>query len=180
MRGGRQHRRGDRPHPPPERFDEDEREFEGEDEEEERPWFGGRGHHGRHGKHDKQQEHRRPRVQADESQEDQMQIIAGMPVKGSVAKRFGRHHQRFGDDEEFEGPPRHGRRGEQGRHHKKPHGCGGCAIFKLLTILLVGVHFMCIKALKHHQEHFAILTGKKIEYGCKWSRRHGKKHVAAT
>jgi len=212
MRGGRKHRQGERPHPPPERFGEDE--FEIEDEDEERPRFGGRGHqgrhgkqgkhgkHGQHGKHDKHDKHRGPRVQADSQEDEPMQIIAGIPVKGHIAAKLGRHHERFGDDEEFDGPPRHGRhgkhgrfedddefdgpqrhgrRGEHGKHHKK-HGCHGCWFFKIFMILLLGAHFMCIKGLKHHQEHFAILTGKPIEHGCKkWRKHHkhhGKKHAA--
>jgi len=131
-------------------------------------------HHKKHGKHGK---HGRPQVKADhdEEDEDKMQIIAGMPVKGSVAKKLGRHHPKMKDD----GPPRSYH--EQGKHHKKHHGCGGCRMFNLFMIVLIASHFMFIRALRHHQEHFAILTGKPINYDklkCKWARGHGKKKHA--
>lgn len=136
---------------------------EPEDDEEE---FSGRHHgkHGRHGKHGKH--HGRPFVQADQDEDDEdMEIIAGMPVRGDHAKGF-RHH---GDHQEGH----HGRHGKHG-HGKHHHGCKGGKFFNLLAIAFVGTHFLFIRGLRHHQEVYEILTGKldpkDVRKGRKWGR----------
>merc|ERR1711934_274563 len=43
-----------------------------------------------------------------------------------------------------------------------------------MMALFIGAHFMFIRRLRHHQEHYEILTGKKDQKDRKWGRRWGK------
>lgn len=82
---------------------------------------------------------------------------------------LGRHQPKRDNDDDIENQYRRGHHNnDHSKHHKKHHGkhhgCRGCKIFGFLMFILIGGHFMCIKALRHHQETFAILTGKSINY----------------
>ena len=150
QRGGPHHRRG----PPSD-----------EDEEEEGERF--RGHHqrGHHGRKDHQGP---PRVQGDEND---MVIIAGTPVKASVAEKFYNHQMDKVD--EYEKQRFHGRHGYHGKHPKNKR-C--CKLVKLVLGLVFAAHFWFIRKLMKAQEALETLTGKKDEghSKCAWKKNFNK------
>jgi hypothetical protein len=99
-----------------------------------------------------------------------------MRQHGDFAERQGRHHGKDGFqghhrssyDQSGEHHGKHqkdhgGKRGHNGSSpaHKRVHKVG-CCFVSLASILLIGAHFLTIRAFKHHQELHAINTGKKV------------------
>lgn len=127
-----------------------------------------------------------PKVRSTE--DARMKIIAGMPVKDSVAEKLLPYLMPDGPEEEefggrFHKKGRHGKHGKGGKHGKKGkhgHGKGGhgghCCPFAFFLVGLIGTHFIFLKALKYHQMKFEKMTGKEPKgWGCGWRNRCGKK-----
>jgi len=120
-----------------------------------------------------------------EQSEDEMHIIAGVPVRAEVYQKIAPYlNQEQEDMEEFEGR-HHGRHHKGGRHHgkeekngKEHHGHGKhhkkrcCIVTKILGFALLASHFFFIHKLKKAQEVLEKLTGvEKPNWGCgKWRK----------
>lgn len=112
-----------------------------------------------------------------EAEENDMVIIAGTPVKASVAEKF---YENADQDEDQRPSGFHGRGGHHGKrgHHGKKR-C--CRLVKVIMFLVIGTHFWFIKKLMTAQESLETLTGKKDDYPrwgkCGWKKK--EKKVAA-
>lgn len=106
---------------------------------------------------------------AEEVEEFPEPEMDGFLGRDGHGKRHGGRHHRGGEEHHGKRGGCHGgkegweqgRHGKHGKHGRPHHGASSCCFLSLGMIALFGAHFLFVKGLKHHQEMYEILTGKK-------------------